>query len=98
MLICPDCRSSLPTGDRTCPSCNWAVEIVDDIAVMLSSRDRASRDFAEYAANYDQIAADDLESSIQDEEYLEVQTNRLFGYLGETRGLDVCDVGIGKGL
>jgi SAM-dependent methyltransferase len=54
--------------------------------------------FAAYAENYDRIAADDLSQSIQPMRYLEVQADTLRSYLGNLAGLDVCELGVGRGL
>jgi SAM-dependent methyltransferase len=66
--------------------------------MLLSTADQTSKLFRDYLSNYDEIAEDDLAESIQGEDYLRIQNERLFGYLGDVRGLDVCDLGIGQGL
>lgn len=99
MLLCPECHQALP-GDRPsdCKQCNWTLETVEGISVLLSSSDRASPTFRDYAENYDRIAADDLSESIQGPAYLALQAETLFSYLPKLEGRRVCEVGLGQGM
>lgn len=99
MLICPDCAAPLESLETSgCSVCGWRLERRGGIPVLLSSADRESELFADYSANYDQIASDDLTETIQGDTYLRIQAERLLESLGTTDGLDVCDIGIGQGL
>jgi SAM-dependent methyltransferase len=71
---------------------------VDGIPELLAERDRNGGVFGEYAALYERIAADDLESPIQGDPLLDLEAERLLDALGPLRGKAVCDVGIGRGL
>jgi SAM-dependent methyltransferase len=98
MIICPQCRR--PYGDFEAPSCldcAWTLEHSDALPVMLSAGDRGDPTFRAYLANYDEIARDDLDDSIQPEEYLEIQGRRLAEHVGPLEDLDVCDLGVGQG-
>jgi 2-polyprenyl-3-methyl-5-hydroxy-6-metoxy-1,4-benzoquinol methylase len=97
MLICPDCLTALRELGR-CPSCAWEPELRSGVPILLSHADRESEAFAAYAENYDRIANDDLSQSIQPMRYLEAQADTLFSYLGDLTDLDVCELGIGRGL
>lgn len=99
MILCSDCRTPVPSLDSdACESCGWRPETSGHVPVFLSSADRQSPLFANYLANYDQIAADDLSESIQAVSFLELEAERLHRHLGDVRGLSVCDVGIGQGV
>jgi 2-polyprenyl-3-methyl-5-hydroxy-6-metoxy-1,4-benzoquinol methylase len=97
MLLCPDCLTALPELGP-CHSCGWKPKVRDGIPILLSSADRESPAFAAYAENYDRIADDDLSESIQPMRYLEVQADTLCSYLGDLAGLDICELGVGRGL
>jgi SAM-dependent methyltransferase len=99
MLICPECGKSLREEPRlVCGNCGWLGEYLDGIPAYLSARDLADPVLKEYLKNYDQIAADDLVKSIQDERFLEYQALNLADLVGSLEGLRVCDVGCGKGF
>ena len=68
------------------------------VAELLASADRSSAIFGAYRDHYDRIAADDLASSIQWEDHHLIETERFRDVLGHVRDLDVCDVGVGKGI
>jgi SAM-dependent methyltransferase len=97
MLLCPDCLVALPDLAR-CASCGWRPDVRDGVPILLSRADQESPAFAAYAENYDRIAEDDLSQSIQPMTYLEVQADTLWSYLGNLSGLDVCELGVGRGL
>lgn len=99
MLICPDCDQVLSGLDvEACPDCGWAPDEAHGVRGFLSSEDRKSPLFADYADNYGAIAADDLEASIQPDSFLRIRTDRQVQALGDISGLDVLDLGIGQGL
>jgi len=99
MLICPDCRDSLrPECGLECGTCGWVGCYRDSIPAYLSRRDLADPVLREYLNNYDQIAADDLVKSIQDERHLEYVALNMADLVGPLEGLRVCDIGCGKGF
>lgn len=77
--------------------CGWRLEWVGDLPVWLSSADRSSPMMASYRENYERIAEDDRAESIQPEAYLDAQSSKLRGYLGDLTGLRICEVGVGQG-
>jgi SAM-dependent methyltransferase len=99
MILCPDCHSQLPSLDAdACQSCGFAIESVDGIPVLLSSRDRQTQLFQDYLSLYEGIAAADLEASIQPTEYLRLKAERFFAHLGDLRGRRILEVGVGQGM
>jgi 2-polyprenyl-3-methyl-5-hydroxy-6-metoxy-1,4-benzoquinol methylase len=99
MVLCPECHR--PAGADVpgdCPHCGWKREDVDGIPVLLSSTDRSSPVFRDYVANYDRIAADDLEDPLQPPRYLERAAETLLAFLPELEGRRVCELGVGRGL
>lgn len=50
-----------------------------------------------YRANYDRICADDLGHSIQTQAHLQAKADRDVHYLGYPRGLDILELGVGRG-
>jgi SAM-dependent methyltransferase len=98
VFVCPDCAAPLDYPPAAaCPSCGWAIAERDGIPEAFSSAGRDSAIVRHYLDNYEAVAGDDLAESIQDEGYLQIQTERLFSYLGDVSGLDVCDLGVGQG-
>lgn len=96
--ICPDCRQPGDLAQSSqCMHCNWAYETVESIPILLSTTDKENPLFKSYISNYDQIAEDDLNNSIQPELYLEIQRDKLLSYIGSVARLSLCEVGIGKG-
>lgn len=96
--ICPDCRRELrPRDTEACSGCGWKVARRAGIPEYLSSSHRASPIVAHYTANYERIAGDDLVETMQGDEYLDSQAERLLGELGELEGLNVLDLGMGQG-
>ena len=107
LFICPDCKAECRTpepsseGGWSTPDsceCGYRFEIRDGILSCLRSNLHEDPVFRAYSANYDQIAEDDLTESIMNERYSAIQAEKLFGYLGSVSGLDVADLGIGRGL
>ena len=98
-LLCPECRQAEVALDSlTCPRCGWEGEELEGVPVLLSSRDRESPLFSRYLSNYDQIAADDLEEGIQEEDSSNSSTSACSSTSALSAGARVCDVGLGKGI
>lgn len=99
MVICPECAERLPGRQAlACAKCGWEGTSREGIATYLSKRDREDPVLREYLENYDRIAADDVIESIQDERYLHYQALNLADVVGRLDGMNVCDVGCGKGF
>ncbi len=98
MKICPDCHKNLAINTDHCMSCSWTLDIVEGLPVYLSTKDKADAMFKTYLDNYNEISMDDLEESIQHETYLQSQNKKLFSYIPNVEGLNVCEIGVGKGL
>lgn len=95
MRLCPDC--SIMANDQTCSECGWELDLVGGLPVWLSTADKNSHMFQDYLNNYESIGSDDLIESIQHPDYLTLQTDYLYSYLGDVHDLNVCEVGVGKG-
>jgi SAM-dependent methyltransferase len=65
---------------------------------LLAAADAETPIFEAYRAHYERLAEEDLRSSIQLEDHHRIETQRLADALGQLEGLDVCDVGVGKGI
>jgi len=99
MIVCPDCSHELPTLDvERCSDCGRAFEREDGVISLLATADRDEPIVSAYRDHYERIAADDLQQSIQLEDHLELEADRLIDAVGDVRGLAVCDVGVGKGM
>lgn len=97
-VVCPDCGAGIPAPEHgVCPACGWKTDQRSGLPVLLSTRDRADDFFRGYVENYDTIAEDDLEESIQPERYIEIQSLKFVSYMPSVAGRIVCDVGAGKG-
>lgn len=86
------------TGPAYCEHCGWTVQFAEDVPVLFSSAEQSSSTFREYLENYDEIAANDLQESIQPMGYLQAQARDVFSYLPPLSGLRVCEVGVGRGM
>lgn len=98
MKICPDCHKHLVVDSQACQSCSWTLDTMEGLPIYLSTKDKADTLFDSYLDNYNKISLDDLEESIQHEKYLASQNKKLFSYIPDVEGLDVCEIGVGKGL
>lgn len=98
MPICPECRdAAVEHGPGTCPACGWERGTVGTIPDFLSRQDHESGLLSAYRELYDDIAADDLENSIQSPARLRAEAERTLAELGPIEGKDVCEVGVGQG-
>jgi SAM-dependent methyltransferase len=99
VIVCPDCDGELAAVDvAACPHCGRTFERRDGVPELIPRSDLESMIFRAYREHYARLAADDLEQSIQLEDHHRIETERLRDVLGDVRGLDVCDVGAGKGI
>jgi SAM-dependent methyltransferase len=99
VIVCPDCDGELAAVDvAVCTHCGRAFERRDGVPELVARSDLESMLFRAYLEHYARLAADDLEQSIQLEDHHRIETERLRDLLGDVRGLDVCDVGAGKGV
>ena len=99
MIVCPDCANELPTLDSDrCERCGRSFDRRDGVPSLLGTDDMQEPIVQAYREHYEQIAVDDLQTSIQQEDHMELEADRLLAAVGDVRGLDVCDVGVGKGL
>ncbi len=97
MIICADCRSEIQQS-RTCPNCGWQVRKIDGFDEYLSTLNRKDQAFAVYRQNYNQIATQDLQHSIQAPEYLESQTLKLAKWIKGKNPGAALEIGVGQGI
>lgn len=95
-LICPECHSEIEYK-KNCNQCGWEYGEKLEFPLYFNKRDLQSNTFQKYLDNYDQIADDDLESSMQDLNYIKAQTNKIFSYIPNLKGKIVAELGIGQG-
>jgi SAM-dependent methyltransferase len=99
MPICPECRAGQVSLEApVCEACGWRGETAAGVPDFTSRRDRDEGVLTAYTELYERIAADDLESPIQEQELLALEAERLVETLGSVAGEAVCDIGIGRGL
>jgi len=98
VLICPDCASPIAAAETAaCAACGWAAETIEGVACFLSRRDRSDSLVAQYVDNYDEIARDDLDSSLVDERFIDNQAKNIAAGARLADGEKICDIGAGKG-
>ena len=102
MIVCPKCDrdlgDSLAAGSQLqCSACCHVLKHGDAAWDFLHHSEVPSAVESSYTDNYEQIAVDDLNDSILNETYADIQAKKLFSYLGPLRSTDVCDLGIGQG-
>jgi SAM-dependent methyltransferase len=99
MIVCPDCSNQLPALDvEGCQHCGRRFAREDGVPELLATADMDEPILRAYRDHYEQIAADDLTEAIQLEDHMAVEADRLLDAVGDVRGLNVCDVGVGKGM
>jgi SAM-dependent methyltransferase len=96
VCICPRCRGPLTPAEAavSCAACNVEYAVVRGIARLLPEYEDPVR--SEYLANYDRIAADDLEQPIVADRY-KLMHSKLVEFVGDVRGKTVLDVGSANG-
>ena len=99
MIVCPDCGCFLPFLEiPECNECGWEAKRIGDVVSLLSSDIRQDSLTNAYTKLYDEICADDLERQLVDKNYHSAEAIRLAGYAGNITGLDVADIGCGRGV
>jgi 2-polyprenyl-3-methyl-5-hydroxy-6-metoxy-1,4-benzoquinol methylase len=96
-FICPECYSGIQANKC---ACGWVGHHTEKVFVALNNKDQKSEIFKKYLNNYDLIASNDLESSIQDSDYLHIQTNKFYQYLKKIgiQNKELLEIGVGQGL
>ena len=95
MLICPDCRSSIEELS-TCSNCSWFLRYIENLPVYLKSKN--SPLIENYIQCYESISIDDLQETILPKEYINYQAQKLLKYLGKSKNIKICDLGVGQGM
>lgn len=98
MIICPDCGGGISVATYSCNQCNWQALVRGDYQCLFSSADKANHTFNRYLENYDKICEDDLSESIQHPDYLKLQNEKFFSYIGNAENKDICELGVGQGI
>lgn len=98
MVICPDCQAPMPAPDSLfCAACGWQGLEREGVEVRLRRNHLENEAVARYFANYDEIAALDLTTPIQELRYVENSAKKMIRMVGDVRGKAVCDLGCGRG-
>lgn len=98
MLLCPECeKQQQDILTSPCTECGTICKSVEDISILLSSKDKQNRLFQDYKKLYDQVALDDLHESIQHLEQLQIQADKFISYLPKKPGMSICEIGVGQG-
>jgi SAM-dependent methyltransferase len=99
MIICPSCATAgLNAESGRCAHCNWQRLETAGIEDYLTDTDRKSDMFANYTKTYEGLAQTNIEKSNIDRRFLRNQAKNLVKYLGNVRGFNACDIGIGQGF
>ena len=90
MIVCPECRNPYAGFDAArCLFCDWELETLDGLPIMLASRDRGARALDEPLTDHDERS--------REEAFLEARADRTARLVGSVLDLDVCDVSVGQG-
>lgn len=95
MLLCPNCRVELETQEN-CGKCEWSLKLIDGLKNFL--KPNIPTFIKDYIENYDQIATDDLDKSIQPINALESHAKSMLDDLNLSPDLTCCDIGGGQGF
>ncbi len=89
----------MPAPDSfLCAACGWRGQEHDGVEVRLRRNHLENEVAARYFANYEGIAELDLDSPIQELRYVENCATKMMQLVGSVRGLEVCDLGCGRGI
>jgi SAM-dependent methyltransferase len=99
LIVCPDCSHELSDlFSLRCVSCGWTSSPVDGIPSFFRTSESINPTANSYQENYDALAEQDLANSIVDERFIQNLAKNLVRRAGNVSGLDICDVGSGKGF
>ena len=98
-IACPRCGNDADLAAApACRACGWSAATEDGVINLFTDTDLASPILASYFANYDTIAADDLNAPILNLSYVQHQAANLARYAGRVEDLHVLDLGCGQGF
>jgi 2-polyprenyl-3-methyl-5-hydroxy-6-metoxy-1,4-benzoquinol methylase len=100
MLVCPRCRKSeIDLSAPGCPECQWRGDLLQGIPRLLPELDshRTTTTNHAYEEHYEGLAKSDLSQPIIGLDYVGYQAQRLVRYMGNIKGMAVCDIGCGRG-
>jgi ubiquinone/menaquinone biosynthesis C-methylase UbiE len=99
MLICPDCSNRIEeVKNLQCRICSWKASFDDKILNLFGKKDKDDLIFCSYLSNYDTIAQNDINKSIQNDNYIKKQANNLINEIGNLENKKIADIGSGKGF
>jgi uncharacterized protein YbaR (Trm112 family) len=95
LCVCPHCRSALERHDKGlgCTTCGRTYPVVEEVPVLLPEY---SEERERYRLNYERMAEDDLVTPIVQNRF-ELMHRQLIGFVGNTRGQNILDVGSAYG-
>lgn len=98
MIICPECSAPLQGLNAACCStCGFEVVVTDGVSDFIAGLNKADEFSDSYVSNYEEIAEVDLDASVMDPVFVQALADNLIDRVGPIHGLNVCDVGSGKG-
>jgi len=98
MIVCSDCRQQMPDIASACASCGWQPVRRGNWTELLRSADRSDPAIASYIDTYNTLAERNREGPVTSNRYVEILSENFARAIGSVRGLDVCDVGSGRGF
>lgn len=97
MIVCSDCRTELINDSSPCGSCGWQPIRNGSWVELLRSADRSDPAIVSYIDTYDTLAERNRDAPITSNRHVEILSENFARAIGSVHGLDVCDVGSGRG-
>ena len=97
-LECPFHEFNLPEEGGECPECGFVVETAPGAKQHYRRVGEPKGIYDSYEDAYEELAEDDLASSIYAEEYQRDLARETYSHIGTVSGLEVAELGVGQGF
>lgn len=97
-LECPFHRVELPASGGACSECGYVVEVSDAGEHRFRRAGKPEGVYDSYEDAYEELAGDDLASSVYAEEYQLDLARQTFARIGSVAGLELAELGVGQGF